>query len=109
MIKLVMAIVSSDDSKNVLEKLSEQGFSVTVASSMGGYLRNVNTTIFCGVEEAMVEVVLSIIRKSCSEPSQSIQSRPTAKTGLATSVSAPPKAESQATIFVLDVDHFEQV
>lgn len=108
MMKLVMAIVSSEDSRSLLNQLSDGGFSVTVNSSTGGFLRNSSTTIFCGVEESEVEAVLSIIRNSCPAPSAHKQ-LPAAKSGLATSVSAPANSAGRTTIFVLDVDHFEQV
>ncbi len=107
MMKLVMAIISSDDSRDVLEQLSQDGFTVTVTNSTGGYLRIGNTTIFCGVEEKNVEAVLTIFREHCS--ADSTKALPEVETGLANSVSARTEPSGRATIFVLDVDHFEQV
>ena len=45
--KMIMAIINSDDSRNVLDRLARRGFAVTVTSSTGGFLRIGNTTIFC--------------------------------------------------------------
>lgn len=44
--KLVMAIINSDDTRNVLDRLARRGFSATVTSTTGGFLRVGNTTIF---------------------------------------------------------------
>lgn len=114
MMKLVMAIVSSDNSRRILDALSEQGFTTTVNSSTGGYSRNSSTTIYCGVDESEVESVLSAIRDGSSSDSSSDNNAgglplPSAKSGLATSVSAPAKMSGRTTIFVLDVHHFEQI
>ena len=63
--KLVMAIINSDDTRNLLDRLARRGFSATVTSSTGGFLRIGNTTVFCGIEDGKVEEVLAIIRESC--------------------------------------------
>lgn len=109
MMKLVMAIVSSDDSRSVLEELADGGFAATVTSSTGGFLRISNTTIFCGVEDSDVDKVLAILRVCCAEREEPPTAVPAAKSGLATSVAMTPKKMGRATIFVLDVAHFEQV
>ncbi len=49
--KLIMAIINSDDTRNVLDRLARRGFSATVTSSTGGFLRVGNATIFCGVDD----------------------------------------------------------
>ncbi len=46
-----MAIVSSDDSRDVLDKLTKAGFRATVISTTGGFLREGNTTFFLGVDD----------------------------------------------------------
>lgn len=107
MMKLVLAIISSDDSREVLEQLSKNGFTVTVTNSTGGFLRIGNTTIFCGVDEDDVETVVSILREHCT--GESAKTQPEVETGLANSVSARMLPSGRATIFVLDVEHFEQV
>ena len=49
--KLVMAIVSSDDSRDALDRLTKAGFRATVISTTGGFLREGNTTLFLGTDE----------------------------------------------------------
>lgn len=109
MMKLVMAVISSDDSRDVLDQLSQNGFTATVTNSTGGFLRIGNTTIFCGIDEQDLESVLKILRENCSNPADSASPLPEVETGLAKSVSVRPQVSGRATIFVLDVEHFEQV
>jgi uncharacterized protein YaaQ len=108
--KLVMAIVNSDDSRNVLDRLSRRGFAVTVTSSTGGFLRIGNTTIFCGVEDAQVEDVLGIIRETCPNRMQFVTPLPPVMEPGEVHIPMPvEKHVGGATIFVLNVDHFEKI
>lgn len=108
--KLVMAIVNSDDSRNVLDRLARRGFALTVTSSTGGFLRIGNTTIFCGVQDDQVEEVLDIIRESCPNRLQYVTPLPPVMEPGEVNIPTPvEKHVGGATIFVLDVDHFEQV
>jgi uncharacterized protein YaaQ len=63
--KLILAIVNNDDSRNVVDRLNRRGFSVTVNNTSGGFLRVGNTTLLCGVDDGRVDEVLGIIRESC--------------------------------------------
>jgi uncharacterized protein YaaQ len=108
--KLIMAIVNSDDSRNVLDRLSRRGFAVTVTSSTGGFLRIGNTTIFCGVEDEQVAEVLDIIRETCPSRMQFVTPLPPVMEPGEVNIPTPvEKHVGGATIFVLDVDHFEKV
>lgn len=49
--KLIMAIVSSDDSSKVLSALTKKGFQVTKLASTGGFLLSGNTTFIVGTED----------------------------------------------------------
>ncbi|MEM7126307.1 MAG: cyclic-di-AMP receptor [Chloroflexota bacterium] len=105
-----MAIVNSDDSRNVLDRLARRGFAVTVTSSTGGFLRIGNTTIFCGVENESVDEVLNIIRDSCPNRLQYVTPLPPVMEPGEVNIPTPiEKHVGGATIFVLDVEHFEQV
>lgn len=108
--KLIMAIVNSDDSRNVLSRLSKRGFAVTVTSTTGGFLRVGNTTIFCGVEDEQVQNVLEIIRESSPNRRQFVTPLPPVMEPGEVHIPTPvEKHVGGATIFVLDVEHFEQV
>ncbi len=58
--KLIMAIVSSDDSRDVLDRLTKSGFRATVISTTGGFLREGNSTIFLGTEDQKVAQAIDI-------------------------------------------------
>ena len=50
--KLIYAIINSDDAQRVQTKLTKQGYTVTKLASTGGFLKVGNTTFLIGVEEA---------------------------------------------------------
>jgi uncharacterized protein YaaQ len=105
-----MAVINGDDSRNLLDRLARRGYSATVTSSAGGFLRISNTTVFCGVEDVKVEEVLSIIRESCPDRVQYVTPLPPVMEPGEVHIPTPvEKHMGGATIFVLDVDHFEKV
>lgn len=87
--KMVLAIVRDLDEDDILQALLQENFRVTRIASSGGFFRRGNATFMIGVEEEKVEQVISIIRDRCA-PTLDL-------------------AVKHATVFVLDVDHFEQV
>ena len=48
--KLIFAIVNSDDAAAVTQSLSKEGFSSTRMATTGGFLKMGNTTILVGVD-----------------------------------------------------------
>ena len=48
--KLVMAIMSKDDSSVVMDALTEENFQVTKMASTGGFLKSGNTTLIIRCE-----------------------------------------------------------
>lgn len=63
--KLILAIVSKTDSKEVLSELMKGGFGVTVISSEGGFLREGRTTLLVGVHEERMSLAIDILKKNC--------------------------------------------
>ena len=64
--KLLIAIVSNDDSSAVITALTKNKFQVTKLSTTGGFLRAGNTTLLMGVEDEKVEECISLIgSESC--------------------------------------------
>ena len=49
--KLIIAIVNSDDSTIVQASLTKEGYFVTKLSTTGGFLKKGNTTFFIGTDE----------------------------------------------------------
>ena len=59
--KLIIAIVNSDDSSSVQGALTEGGYFVTKLSTTGGFLKKGNTTFFVGTNDDKVEDCISRI------------------------------------------------
>lgn len=108
--KLIIAVVNNDDSRTVLERLGRQGFSATVTSSAGGFLHVSNSTIFCGVDDSELPEALGVIRESCTSRIQYVTPLPPVMEPGEMHIPTPvQKNVGGATIFVMDVAHFEKV
>ena len=55
--KLVVAVVQSEDASGLLTQLSNRGFRATRIKTAGGFLREANATIFVGVEAEDVDTL----------------------------------------------------
>ena len=86
--KMMIVIVKDHDADAVTQKLTADNFRVTRIASTGGFLRSGVATLLLGVEDDSVEAAIRILREGLS----------------------PAKAgEKRATLFVVPVEHFEQV
>ena len=87
--KLIYAIVSSDDSSSVSGALTQNGFFATKLASTGGFLMAGNTTFLICTEDENVDRVISIIAEH-------------SKTGIAESLAAAVYAAgAEATIALM--------
>ena len=66
--KMVMAIIPSDEADRVLGALVNAGHTATYGASRGGVLRQAQRTLFIAVEHEKLEEVLNIVRQSCRIP-----------------------------------------
>lgn len=87
--KMMIVILGDGDAMTVLPALLEKEFRVTRVASTGGFLRRGNTTLLIGAPAERIDEAFEIIR----------------------SASAPPATPGQrrATVFVLDIERFEQL
>ena len=106
--KLVLAIVSNDDSAAVSSALTRNGFQVTKLATTGGFLMAGNTTFLTGVEDEQVDKVLEVIAEKSSKRTQIVPSTTTAVLGM---YSAFPVqlTVGGATLFVINVERYEKV
>ena len=95
--KLILAIVSNDDSGAVSSAITREGFSVTKLATTGGFLMAGNTTFISGVEDEKVDAVIGIIASTSTMEVGMYSSFPVEVT------------VGGSTIFVLNVDRFEKV
>jgi uncharacterized protein YaaQ len=107
--KLILAIVSSEDAQSVIRSLSQAGFSITKLATTGGFLMSGNVTIITGVEDAQVDEAIEIIRNTSQSRRQAI---PTITESSIRGFFDAPLVEvtvGGATIFVLPIDRFEKI
>lgn len=103
--KLILAIVSNDDSSSVSSTLTKNGFSVTRLSTTGGFLRAGNTTIIVGTDDEKVDTAISLIGEESKRRTEVVPS--TASYDIGRYASFPVEVQvGGATIFVLDVEQF---
>lgn len=107
--KMIVAVVHADDAGGVSKALSKAGYGVTQLKSAGGFLRRQNATIFAGVPDRDVEHVLDIIRERCHARTEQVSPLPPVVEPGEVYMPYPMEVEvGGATIFVLDVTHFEK-
>jgi len=87
--KMIIAIIKDEDSENVSQALISDNFRVTRIASTGGFFRRGSTTFMIGVSDERVDQAIGVIRDHCSPP--------------------PEPNQKRATLFVLNISHFEQL
>jgi len=103
--KLIYVIVRKIDNSYVTDALNKQGFYVTKLASTGGFLREGNTTLMIVTEAEKVDEVINIVKKECG-PRQQIISN---SVGTGEYASMNVVNVGGATIFAIDVDHYEKI
>ncbi|MCL2056180.1 MAG: cyclic-di-AMP receptor [Oscillospiraceae bacterium] len=104
--KLIIAVVSGDDSSKVARALTKSDFRVTKLATTGGFLMAGNTTFLVGVEEGEVEEVLEILRKNSKTRKQMVPT--SASYGVGMFSSTPIEVQvGGATVFIVNVERFE--
>ncbi len=106
--KLVLAIVSYDDSSMVSSALTKDGFAVTKLATTGGFLKSGNTTFIVGTDDDKVDQVIEIIAKQSRRRTQLVPSTTTLDIGMYSSYPVEVTVGG-STVFVLNVDRFEKV
>lgn len=103
--KLILAIVSNDDSASVSASLNNNSFQVTKLATTGGFLSLGNTTLIIGCEDDQVDHAIEIIGK---ESKRRTEIAPSTASFMSGEFSPMPieVTVGGATIFVLDVDKF---
>ena len=85
--KMIIIIVQDHDADNLTRAFTAGNFRVTRVASTGGFMRSGVVTMLLGVEEAQVDEAIKVVRDAL--PSAGDKKR--------------------ATLFVVPVQHFEQV
>jgi len=108
--KLIFAIVHDEDSPRLMAELNRAGYRVTKLNSSGGFLRSGNTTLMIVVEENQLQEVLDIVRKYSSSRQAAINTSVTPSSMGGSYIPYPVEVMvGGATVFVLNVEHFEKM
>ncbi len=106
--KLLIAVINSDDAHNVLNEITKAGFYATKLSTTGGFLRAGNLTLLMGVDDDKVDELLEILRANCRKREELTPVVPTYSSGIVNAI--PVKITvGGATVFVLDVEQFHKM
>ena len=106
--KLIIAIVNSDDSSSVQGALTEGGYFVTKLSTTGGFLKKGNTTFFVGTNDDKVEDCISIIKAHSKKRVEKEPTVPPTEMGEFFTPIMVDVLVGGATVFVLNIHQFEK-
>lgn len=106
--KLVYAIVNSDDTYAVNKGLLKSGIRATKLSSTGGFLMSGNTTFLICCPDEQVGLVIEVCKKYSKKRKQFVPSSTIMEPDGAASYPVEV-AIGGATIFVTDIERFEKV
>ncbi|GGJ13129.1 hypothetical protein GCM10010885_23010 [Alicyclobacillus cellulosilyticus] len=107
--KLIIAVVQDKDSGRLAQNLVKNGVRATKLATTGGFLHAGNTTFMIGTQDERVPEVLDIIRNSCRSREQVVTPMSPMGNQLESYVPYPVTVQvGGATVFVLDIEQFEQ-
>ena len=105
--QLLIAVVQAQDSDNAQSALVKLGLSITRLPSVGGFLGRRNATLLIGLPQKNQEAAMDALHKTCRQRVEFI-AVPLESAPLP--LPAPtPITIGGATIFALEVDHFEEI
>jgi uncharacterized protein YaaQ len=109
-VKLVVAIVNSDDAGSCTTALNDAGFEVTRLNTSGGFLQKGNATLLVGVADEHVDDVIEVLRSKARDRSEYMNPIPPMAEPAEFFVPFPVEVQvGGATVFVLDVARFEKL
>ncbi len=106
--KLVIAVIQDQDADRTIKALNDAGYRVTRVASTGGFFSVGNTTLLCGVDDGQVRGVLDVLKTTCERRTRLIPAGPNIVESAAMMGAFVEVEVGGATVFVLDVEHFEQ-
>lgn len=106
--KLILAIVSNDDSGKLSNALTKAHFSVTRLATTGGFLMSGNTTLLVGTDDEKVDAAIEIIGENSKKRTKMVPSTASFGSGMYSGMPVEV-AVGGATIFVIDVEQFKKI
>lgn len=106
--KMIIAIVSHDDTKKVSNSLMKNGFFATKLATTGGFLSKGNTTFMIGCDDDKVEDAIEVISEHSKTRKDIVANSLVSEYGMFSN-QVLEVTVGGATIFVLDVDQFKKI
>lgn len=107
--KMIVAIIQDKDSPRLAQNLVKAGVRATKLASTGGFLHAGNTTFMIGAPDDQVEEIKNLIQASCKSREQVVTPMSPMGSQLESYIPYPVSVQvGGATVFVLDVEQFEQ-
>ena len=106
--KLIIAVIQDQDADRTIQTLNQEGHRVTRVATTGGFFSVGNTTLLCGVADERVQDVIGILRTTCERRTRLIPAGPNVVESAAMMGAFVEVEVGGATVFVVDVEHFEQ-
>lgn len=103
--KLIIAIVSSDDASNVQKGLIKEHYQATKLATTGGFLMKGNTTFLIGADDEKVKAIIEVIGNHSKQRKKIIPNSVINEFGML-ATSPVEVTVGGATIFVLNVEEF---
>ena len=103
--KMIIAVVSSDDANNVQKGLIKEHYQATKLATTGGFLMKGNTTFLIGAEDEKVEQIIKIIGNHSKKRKKIIPNSIINEYGML-ATSPIEVTVGGATVFVLNVEEF---
>lgn len=105
--KLIIAVVSDEDSNILSDNLNKEGFGTTKLCSSGGFLKSGNTTFFVATEDDNIERALTIIKDTCKNRRRMIAPEKLPGSFGAFNLAMPVEINvGGATVFILNIEQF---
>lgn len=103
--KMVIAIVSSDDAASVQKGLIKEHYQATKLATTGGFLMKGNTTFLIGADDEKIPHIIEVIGNHSKERKKIIPNSIINEFGML-ATSPVEVTVGGATIFVLNVEQF---
>jgi len=104
---LLMAVIQAQDAESAQNGLKKYGAISEQLSSIGGFLGRKNTTLLIGTSSAKIAQVLEVLQETCRQRIEYI-AVPLESAPLPLPTPTPISIGG-ATIFVMEVEHYEEV
>lgn len=106
--QIFIIVISGTQADSLADSLLEHGFYVTRIDSYGGLLSEPRNSLLVGFDHPRQEDLLALVRRCCAGRRQYIPTQ----VGMLMDYGGIPMIEAHvggATVYALDVEHFEQV